>query len=471
MTEWMIHRRRALQVSACGFGHLAFSSLAASASPTSASPGLHFAPKAKRIIFLFMQGGPSSVDTFDYKPRLVRDNEKTVDVHDARKIANSGKVETTQRTLMGPLWNFRRHGQSQQWVSDLLPETAKHVDDLCFIKSLHGPAIAHGPATLFLHCGSPNLIRPSMGSWLSYGLGSANENLPAFVSICPSLGNGGPRNYGSAFLPPAHQGTPIGVAGEPYEKRGIPFLDNNRRTSSEQQQLYQTARKLSLLQAARGGNQVDQVMAAELQSLELAWRMQKLAPELLDVDSESEETKHLYGLDQKESETYGRQCLLARRLAESGVRYIQVTYGDNGANPAWDQHSNMQRHASHAAAVDRPVAGLLADLKRRGMLEDTIVWWGGEFGRTPFATGTGRDHNAAGFTHFIAGGGFRPGFSFGETDELGNQAVHNKVHLHDLHATLLHQLGIDHERLTYRHAGREFRLTDVHGRVVKEVLA
>lgn len=461
-------RRDALKSLACGFGHLAFCGAAARAAGTAAP---HFAPRAKRMIFLFMQGGPSHVDTFDYKPALVGGDGKSVSLHDPRKIANSGELAESEHRLMAPRWKFGRHGEAGLWVSELLPEIARHADDLCVIRSMHTDGIAHGPATLFLHCGSTNLVRPSMGSWLSYGLGSGNADLPAFLTIGPSAGNGGPRNYGSAFLPPVHQGTPVGAAARPYSRSGIRHLDNPRASDAERVALYELSRRMHLAQAA--ARPEDLAFEAELASLELGWRMQSTVPTLLDVEAEPEETKRLYGIDRQESADFGRRCLLARRLAESGVRFIQVTYGDDTANPAWDQHSNIEQHERHARATDRPVAGLLADLKRRGLLDDTIVWWGGEFGRTPYAqtNGTGRDHNPVGFTAFVAGGGFRGGYAHGATDEIGQRAVADKVHMHDLHATLLHQLGLDHERLTFRHAGRDFRLTDVHGRVVRELLA
>lgn len=429
----------------------------------------HFAPRAKRVIFLFMQGGPSHVDSFDYKPILDAQDGKMMSFDDARIIANSGMKGSSQR-VMKPLWKFKQHGESGRWASDLFPEMAKHVDDLCFVHSLHTEGVAHGPATLFLHCGSTNFIRPSMGSWILYGLGTENQNLPGFVSIAASTGNGGPRNYGNAFLPPVYQGTALGKAGGPASEATIRNLVNR-----ELDQLTQR-RQFDLTQALNGeqlqSRPGDTELEAVINSFELAWRMQMNAPDVLDLTKESAATLAQYGIGEKETDNFGKQCLMARRMCEAGVRYIQVTYGDNTANPAWDQHSNLPKHGEHARAVDRPVAGLLADLKQRGLLEDTIVWWGGEFGRTPYAekNGTGRDHNPSGFTMWLAGGGFKPGFAFGQTDEFGSQAVVDKVHMHDLHATMLHQLGLNHEKLTFRYAGRNFRLTDVHGRVVKEVL-
>jgi hypothetical protein len=460
-------RRQALQRLACGFGYLAFAGLAGSASNPLAFKQPHFRPRAKRVIFLFMQGGPSQVDTFDYKPRLERDDGRKIAFDDARTIANSGAKGTEQRIMKSP-WNFARHGQAGRWVSDLFPHTARHVDDLCFIRSMHTEGVAHGPATLFLHCGATQLVRPSMGAWVTYGLGSENENLPGFVTIAPSLGNGGTRNFGQAFLPAIYQGTAIGTAGVNAKELRL----RNAAAADEKG----ARRRLDLLQALNaeqarkkpGDSEVDAV----INSYELAWRMQNNAPGILDVDPESSATLALYGIGEKDTDDFGRQCLMARRLCEAGVRFVQVTYGDNTANPRWDQHSNLPKHADHARAVDKPVAGLLHDLKSRGLLEDTLVWWGGEFGRTPYAekNGTGRDHNPGGFTIWLAGGGVKPGFMLGETDEFGHLAVADKVHMHDLHATILHLLGLDHEKLTYRYDGRDFRLTDVHGRVVREIL-
>jgi hypothetical protein len=308
-----------------------------------------------------------------------------------------------------------------------------------------------------------------MGSWVLQGLGTENENLPGFVTISPSLGNGGPRNYGNAFLPAIYQGTPLGRSGQPAKESSIKNLVNKHWLPDQQKQQFDLLRSLNAAHARLGDSEIEAV----IESYELAWRMQIKAPDALDLSLESESTQKLYGIGEKVTDNFGRQCLMARRLAEQGVRYIQVNYGDNSNNPAWDQHSNLPKHGDHAAAVDRPIAGLLADLKQRGLLEDTIVWWGGEFGRTPYAekNGTGRDHNPNGFTVWLAGGGVRAGFAHGATDELGHMAVDGKVHMHDLHATLLHLLGLDHEKLTFKHAGRDFRLTDVHGHIVREILA
>ncbi|HRH97518.1 MAG TPA: DUF1501 domain-containing protein, partial [Prosthecobacter sp.] len=387
-----------------------------------------------------------------------------------RIVAKTGKG--APQRVMKPLWDFQQHGETGHWASNLFPNINQHIDDLCFFHGMHTEGVAHGPATLFLHTGTTSFIRPSMGSWVMYGLGAENENLPGFVTISPSLGNGGPRNYGNGFLPAIFQGTPVGRSGLPAKESTIKNITNTIWTPEQQRKQFSLLSALNAEQAAKvmpGDTEIDAV----IRSYELAARMQTNAPGVMDLSGESEATLKLYGINEEPTDNYGRQCLMARRLAEQGVRYIQVNYGDNSNNPAWDQHSNLPKHGDHAAAVDKPIAGLLADLKQRGLLEDTIVWWGGEFGRTPYAqnNGTGRDHNPLGFTVWVAGGGFKAGHSHGVTDDIGHMAVEDKVHMHDLHATILHQLGLDHEKLTFRHAGRDFRLTDVHGHVVKEVIA
>lgn len=470
----MLSRREALSRAACGFGSLALAGICSGEARAAANPLVerttHIPARAKRIIFLFMQGGPSQVDTFDYKPRLEKEDGKQMPFDDARTVANTGKRGSAQR-VMKSLWKFRQYGESGHWASDLFPQTATHMDDLCLIRSMHTDGVAHGPATLFLHCGATNFIRPSMGSWVTYGLGTENENLPGFISIGPSAGNGGPRNYGNAFLPAVYQGTALGKAGAPAKDANIRNLANAQLSTSQQQRAFRFLQQLNAeqLKAAPGNSELEAV----INSYDLAWRMQGNVPDILELSGETKETQSLYGIGDSVTDNFGRQCLMARRLCESGVRYIQVTYGDNTANPAWDQHSNLPKHEQHAAAVDKPIAGLLADLKQRGLLEDTIVWWGSEFGRTPYAqkNGTGRDHNPGGFTVWLAGGGVKQAFAHGETDEFGHAAVVDKVHMHDLHATILHLLGLDHERLTYRYAGRDFRLTDVHGSVIKEIIA
>src|SRR5688572_8405903 len=430
----------------------------------------HFAPRAKRVIFVFIQGGPSHVDTFDYKPLLEREDGRMIGFDDARVIANTGKRGSLQR-VMKPLWKFAQHGQTGHWVSELFPHMARHVDDLCFIHSMQTEGVAHGPATLFLHCGSTNFVRPSMGSWITYGLGTENENLPGFVTISPSMGNGGPRNFGNAFLPAVFQGTALGRAGAPAAEATIHNLGSAARSESAQRRQLDLIRDLHLAQLAT--NAGDSELEAVINSYELAWRLQSNAPDTLNLSKESPDTLSLYGIGESPTDNFGRQCLLARRMSEAGVRFVQVTYGDNTANPAWDQHSNLAKHSEHAHAVDKPISGLLTDLARRGLLDDTIVWWGSEFGRTPYAekNGTGRDHNPGGFTVWLTGGGINRGFSLGATDEFGHLAMKDKVHMHDLHATILHLLGLDDEKLTFRHDGRDFWLTDVAGNVVREIIS
>ncbi len=469
-------RRQLLRSSACGFGYLALRGLLGETSAQGATGGgplgaraSPHAPRAKRVIFIFMQGGPSHVDTFDYKPRLAKEDGRKLDFHNARSM----KV-VAERVLASP-WKFAQHGRCGRWVSELFPHVARHVDDLCFIRSVHTQGVAHGPATLFLHTGATNFVRPSVGSWITYGLGTENQNLPGFVTIQPSSANGGPRNFSNAFLPTIYQGTALGRAGQPIAQAGFRHANNDALSVAEQR------RQLNFLQALNAeqirqrsgdGARTDNELAAVVESFELAFRMQAEAPAVLDISHETKETLRLYGIGEKATDEFGRQCLLARRFAEAGVRYVQISYADNGTNPRWDQHSNLQEHEKHALATDQPVAGLLQDLKARGLLDDTLVWWGGEFGRTPFAQGRdGRDHNPTGFTIWLAGGGVKPGIAYGETDDYGLNAAVDKVHMHDVHATVLHLLGLDHEQLTYQHAGRNFRLTDVHGRVVREIFA
>ena len=465
-------RRKFLEQSGCGFGMLAASALLATHSGrATASPLVtQIVPRAKRVIFLFMQGGISQVDSFDHKPILEKQDGQMIGFDDARVLANTGKRGSTHRVMQSP-WRFRPYGESGHRVSDLFPNIGQRVDDLCFIHSMHTDGVAHGPATLFMHCGSTNMVRPSIGSWILYGLGSENENLPGFVSITPSIGNGGARNYGNAFLPARAQGTAIGRASDKSDQLAMKDLDEHLTT------LEVRHRRLRLVQEINESQLRNRAMDSELdaatESFDLAWRMQTQAPDVFDLNRESQATLKMYGIGSAPTDAFGRKCLLERRLCESGVRFVQVNYGDDSANPAWDQHSNLPKHEEHARSVDRPVAGLLADLKQRGLLEDTIVWFGSEFGRTPYAekNGTGRDHNPGGFTVWLAGGGVKPGMTFGKTDEFGHQGIQDKVHMHDLHATILHLLGVDHEQLTYRYSGRNFRLTDVYGRVVRDVLS
>ncbi|MEY4190600.1 MAG: hypothetical protein RIR17_1336, partial [Planctomycetota bacterium] len=333
------------------------------------------------------------------------------------------------------------------------------------IKSMYGSNSRHGGALLELHTGSDTFVRPSMGSWVTYGLGTENRNLPGFITVCPTLSHGAENNFSSAFLPAIYQGTPVGNAGTPSDKAKIPFITGDTPTKLQRMEIdFFNRMNRERLQVTGPDNALE----GRIDSFELAFRMQATAPQLQDLSSETPLTQKLYGLDDPATANYGRQCLMARRFAEAGVRFIQISHSYK-----WDQHGNLRKdHAKNAREVDRPIAGLLYDLKQRGLLEDTLVWWGGEFGRTPTAQGgDGRDHNPHGFTMWLAGGGIKPGISHGATDDYGYYSVENKVHFHDLHATILHQLGLDHEKLTYKHAGRNFRLTDVHGRVVREILA
>jgi hypothetical protein len=445
-----------------GFGYLAFLDMLArgegrSDNPLAARAG-HHAAKAKRVIFLFMHGGPSQVDTWDYKPELVKRDGQELPFEPA-------KGTTVSRKLMKPVWGFKKHGESGIMVSDLFPETAKHVDDLCIINGMHTDGQSHGQAVLKLHTGDIALSRPSMGSWITYGLGTENRNLPGFVTICPTRGHGGAQNFGNAFLPATFQGTAIGAAGTPASSAQIKNVHHPELTTELQRQQLDFMQTLNREYAGRVGT--DDRLEATAESYELAFRMQGAVPKVADLRDESKETLKLYGINEKSTDDFGRQCLMARRFAEAGVRYIQVSHSFK-----WDQHGNIRQHETNAREVDKPIAGLLADLKLRGLLKDTLVLWGGEFGRTPVTQGKdGRDHNPQGFTMWLAGGGVKGGYVHGATDDFGYHAVKDKVHMHDLHATILWLLGLDHEKLTYRHAGRDFRLTDIYGRVVKELFA
>jgi hypothetical protein len=453
-----------------GFGSLALASLLSdesraespAANPLAPRPP-HFPARAKRVIFLFMKGGPSHVDTFDPKPLLARDDGKPVPFAKPRvQFAATGN-------LLASPWKFAQHGHSGLWASELFPRVAELADDLCMIHSVHGTNPAHGGALLKLHTGSDNFIRPSIGSWVSYGLGTDNANLPAFVTICPTLAHGGINNWSSAFLPAVCQGTPLGNASVPSDQARVRYIANNRLPREIQRLQLDRLAAINREHQARSGP--EPALEARINAFELAFRMQTELPAIEDISGESAATNRLYGLDDPVTANFGRMCLLARRFAEAGVRFIQVTHSDSKVQ--WDQHSDLKNgHEKNAREVDLPIAGLLRDLKARGLLEDTLVWWGGEFGRTPVVEGkNGRDHNPEGFTMWLAGGGVKGGLRWGSTDDYGYYAAENKVHIHDLHATILHLLGLDHERLTYRYAGRDFRLTDVEGNVVREIMA
>ena len=452
-------RRQALASFGAGFGSLAFSGMShAAANPATY---LHHAPRAKRVIFLFMHGGVSQVDTFDYKPKLQEWDGKVLPFAPAKNLDPSA---TRQAKLLGSPWGFDQHGESGLWISRLFPQVARHADKLCVIRSMQSKGQSHGQAVCMLHTGTDNFIRPSVGSWVSYGLGTENNDLPGFVSIGPSPTHGGPRNYGAAFLPAQHQATTVGASGKIPDKASFRFLAARDEVAIQQ-------KKLGFLQEMNRGHLArtqDAQIDGVIQSYELAFRMQQAAPPVMKMEDESEATRSMYGMDDEKTKTFGRQCLLARRMAESGVRYIQVSTAN-----VWDQHGNLKKgHEKNALAVDKPIAGLLEDLEQRGLLDDTLVVWGSEFGRTPIVQGSnGRDHNPQGFTVWMAGAGVKGGFAYGDTDEFGYFAVNNKVHMHDLHATIMHLLGMDHEALTYRYAGRDFRLTDVYGDVVHELFA
>ncbi|MGB0582577.1 MAG: DUF1501 domain-containing protein [Limisphaerales bacterium] len=447
-------RRDALKRAACGFGSIAWAGMA------SAGPA-HHPIRAKRVIMLFMHGGPSQVDTFDYKEELQTRNGERLPFAPAK---NLDPTATRQAKLLGSPWSFQRHGQSGLWCSELFPHVARRMDDICVVRSMQSKGQSHGQAVCMLHTGTDNFIRPSVGSWVSYGLGRENDNLPTFVSISPSASHGGPRNYGPAFLPAEHQATTIGANGKLDKKANFQFLQSG--TTADLQQ-----RKLNLLRSMNEDHlrrTKHAPIEGVIKSMELAFRMQSAAPSVIDTSDEPDHIRDLYGIGTKETDTFGRQCLLARRFAEADVRYIQVSTPN-----VWDQHGNLKKgHEKNAKAVDQPIAALLTDLKQRGLLDDTLVVWGGEFGRTPIVQGSnGRDHNPQGFTMWLAGGGVKPGIAHGETDEFGYYAVKDKVHMHDLHATILHLMGLDHLKLTYKYAGRDFRLTDVYGHVVKEIFA
>ncbi len=462
-------RRALLQQAAVGFGSLALTSLFSQTlaatppvNPLAAREG-HLPARAKRIIFLFMKGGPSHVDTFDPKPLLDRDDGKPFPFDKPRvQFAATGNL------LKSP-WKFQKHGESGLPVSELFPNVATCVDDLCVINSVHGTNPAHGGALLKLHTGSDNFVRPSIGSWLSYGLGTENADLPAFVTICPTLAHGGINNWGSAFLPAVYQGVPLGNASVPIEQARVRFIENSQIPRDLQQLQLEMLGQANREHQQQSGPEAS--LEARINSFELAFRMQTAIPKVEDLSDETEATKQLYGIDDPATANFGRMCLLARRFSEQGVRFIQVTHSDSKVQ--WDQHGDLKNgHEKNAREVDKPIAGLLKDLKARGLLEDTLVWWGGEFGRTPVAEGNnGRDHNPEGFTMWLAGGGVKGGTRYGATDDYGYFAAENKVHIHDLHATILHLMGLDHEKLTYRYAGRDFRLTDVEGNVVREIMS
>jgi hypothetical protein len=455
-------RRQLLKSAASGLGCMAIAGasrpLVAAASGPLAERAPHFEPKAKRVIFLCMQGGPSHVDTFDYKPALEEDSGK------------AGRRDNSQ--LLRSQWKFRQYGESSKWVSDLFPNVARRVDDICFLHGMHAKTGNHQQAHIQLHTGSAQFVRPSLGAWVLYALGSESDDLPGFVSISPppSFSFGGLQNFGSAFLPAVLQATHI---RDPLNAE-IPDIRSNGFPDGVKQ------KQLELIGSMNRGllrrEDIDD-HNSDLESLigafDLGFRMQQTVPEVMDLSSESQRTLKMYGIDQEPTDPFARQCLYARRLSERGVRFIELTHNN------WDQHGGLIKgHGDHCRSTDQPIAALLTDLKQRGLLKDTLVIWGGEFGRTPdaqFDAGgkvkDGRDHNPEGYTFWMAGGGVKSGFSYGATDEHGYEAVEGKIGIHDLHATILHLLGLDHERLTFRYSGRDFRLTDVYGNVVDDIFA
>jgi hypothetical protein len=449
-----ISRRQALKSASAGFGYLALAGLLGQGgSPAQAetSRGLlapkptHFPAKAKRIIFLFMQGAMSQLDTFEYKPKLQ---------------ASDGQPGQGGGVLTASKFKFSQHGETGTWVSELFPNVAKHVDKLCFIRGLHTDTPAHPEAVIQLHTGAAQvtLSRPSMGAWLMYGLGTENQDLPGYITINPPPNFGGAVNYGSAFLPAHFQGSKISDTGF------VPNLNAQSPRSLQRKQI-DLVQAMSRDLAVRPGapDQLDGI----IESYELAFKMQDKAPELLDLSREPQHVLDAYGVKPGPEGSFARQCLMARRFCEAGVRFVEI------CRPGWDQHNNLHKDLiRNSAATDQPTAALLTDLQQRGLLEDTLVLFGSEFGRLPTAQGPdGRDHNITGYPMWLAGAGVKPGFSYGNTDEFGLHAVEGRMHTSDLHATLLALMGLDHEKTTYRYAGRDFRLTDVSGNVVKEIFA
>ena len=482
MTTLPLTRRQLLQRTGCGFGHLALlgmlgtpASCGAQRAPAAnplADKTPDFAPRAKRVIFLFMHGGVSQVDSFDPKPVLSKLDGQPLPqswIQSAVPFGQNLKKDKPLPLLRSP-WSFHPHGESGVEVSTLFPHIAGAIDDICVVRSMSHDSVSHAPAMQEIHTGSGVFKRPSAGSWILYGLGSENQNLPGFITICPPTLDSGTHNFGPAFLPASYQGTPLGETsgrGRKDDARRAGFTDLYPADDRLLQRLeldFVQAKNRRHLETAGRNTQLE----ARIASFELAFRMQAEAPEAVDLSLETSETLALYGVNREPTDNFARQCLLARRFAERGVRFIQATHSYK-----WDQHGGLKRlHARNAHEVDQPIAALLADLKRRGLLDDTIVLWGTEFGRTPVAEGQdGRDHNPYGFTIWLAGGGIKGGTTYGATDEVGFFAVENKLTIHDVYATVLHLLGLDHASLTYPFSGRDFRLTDVEGDVVRKIIS
>jgi hypothetical protein len=484
MLPSLVSRRAALKSASAGFGYFAFSALASEAAareakalgaPNPLAPKAPMFPaRAKRVIFLCMRGGPTHLDTFDYKPALEKDAGKSVS-------GNGTLGDRIKGNLLASPFKFVRSGQSGLPISEVFPELARHADDLCLLNSLHTDVPNHPQSFLMLHTGEFRFTRPSLGAWVLYGLGSENQNLPGFVTISPPGDLGGAQNYGNAFLPAAYQATRLGEQGGSIADAKIGNLTPSAGADAQRKQI-------DLIQAMnrdlldRGG--ADPAVEGVIGSYELGFRMQKALPDVLDISKESAKTLELYGITGKVggnaakpnkpaagggggTDNFGRQCLMARRLVEAGVRFVELGHGN------WDTHGGLSTRVPQLAGqIDKPIAGLLTDLKQRGLLQDTLVVWGGEFGRTPTGQGNdGRNHNSAGFSMWVAGGGVKGGIRYGATDEHGGKAVVDKMHQHDVHATMLHLLGLDHQKLTFRYGGRDYSLTDIHGRVAKEIMA
>lgn len=469
MTQNQITRRDWLRQSGGGIGALALASLLhddLNAASNPLTPKLsHYKPKAKRVIWLFMHGGPSQVDTFDPKPDLIK--------YAGKPLPKSfGPVMTrrnvAKNALMAPIRPFRKRGQCGTEISDLLPHIAECADDICVLRGCHGDSVNHPQSVYQLNTGSILMGRPSLGSWVSYGLGSENQNMPAFV-VMPQTGGGGgikggPPAWGSGYLPATYQGTTMRTGSSPI----LNLKPTTDMTRERQRGILDLVKKLNQKHLEDRDSGDD--LSARMDAYELAYRMQSAASDIVDLARETQTTKKLYGIDEKVTQDFGTRCLLARRMVERGVRFVQLYSGDV---TGWDAHRDVEKnHSLYCQRTDKPIAGLLRDLKQRGLMEDTLVIWGGEFGRMPMNEGgTGRDHNPWGYSYWLAGAGVKGGMVHGATDEVGLRAVSDKVHVHDLHATILHLLGIDHTLLTFFHNGRDQRLTDVHGHVIKEVLA
>ena len=472
MHPLQLSRRQWLCQSACGFGQVALLSLLASESSGAGTEPVagplspqqpHFPATAKRVVFLFMHGGVSHVDSWDPKPKLAELNGKPLPINKPKfEFAPTGN-------LLASPWKFQRYGQSGIEVSDLFPQIGSRIDDICVIRSMNGgDQVSHGPALLNINTGSGVFARPSLGAWSLYGLGTENQNLPGFISLSPSLYHGGTQNYGSAFLPASFQGTRIGDGSTNFKEAKLSSLVPGDDPALQRLQLDLLGRR-NRQHLERVGE--DPRLEARIASFEMSFRMQAEAPGVMDIGRETAATQARYGIGTEPTDEYALQCLLARRCLEAGVRFVQVNF--SYPRNYWDAHGDLRNnHTSNAKKVDQPIAALLTDLKSRGLLHDTLVIFGTEFGRTPAAQGTdGRDHHPHAFSVWLAGGGIRGGMTYGQTDEFGYYVTENKVTMPDFHATILHLLGLDHERLTYRHAGRDYRLTDVSGEVIAKVLA